>query len=556
QMPSPDKITATVKAGLDSLPAKTSPHNLPTCSACSKRRSGNGALFYDIQATAKKDSPCRICVLVQQTVEALANGEFENNIIEVTGPDERRKLIESALVRSWFDAQTREEKGFHITIDTERSSNNRGNQYIYKLQHPNLTEAQIVATEQDFAKENSAMADIYQGSYFTISADMSTSMDSGIFTTCMPAKCLPLETTNDYGKTVTIYAKDTHSSHSQSMYAIDARGWTLQESLLSPRVLHYGEHDITWRCRETVTCECGYLRRDKDNCRTSMIDAARLDLLRNPEDASTWWARVIECYTSRKLSNPDDKLPALSGLAQVYKKAKNDTYLAGLWKKSLFLDLLWFNNQAGRVPFAPGGRRPKSYRAPSWSWASIDCLDGYSTYFWNEWIIRYNLTPRPIFTLIDVVCPPTTSDPTGKVGVCQLELGVKLIRATACRYDQDWYIGEFLEDTKVWMCVPDCKVETDNVTFGDEIYCAPVLELLSEGASRWGCLMLKHLQGRQYQRVGFCVLEKEDLGWEDSDEDSDGSELSIGVIGSGATAKLEKYAFQFDAYNLSSIIIV
>ncbi|PVH85948.1 hypothetical protein DL98DRAFT_583035 [Cadophora sp. DSE1049] len=30
---------------------------------------------------------------------------------------------------------------------------------------------------------------------------------------------------------------------------LDRRGWTLQESLLSPRILNYGSKDLIWKCR-------------------------------------------------------------------------------------------------------------------------------------------------------------------------------------------------------------------------------------------------------------------------------------------------------------------
>lgn len=67
---------------------------------------------------------------------------------------------------------------------------------------------------------------------------------------------------------------------------------------------------------------------------------------------------------------PSDKLVAISGIASEYAKLlAGDTYIAGVWKDTLPFGLLW-----GREGWAEDARpRPPAYRAPSWSWASVDC---------------------------------------------------------------------------------------------------------------------------------------------------------------------------------------
>ena len=89
----------------------------------------------------------------------------------------------------------------------------------------------------------------------------------------------------------------------------------------------------------------------------------------NAKDAlSMWhtaWLRIIENYTERHLTNPSDKLVALSGVASYFQEKIGDAYLAGLWRSTFLLDLLWSTNYT-EIP------KPSDYRAPSWSWASID----------------------------------------------------------------------------------------------------------------------------------------------------------------------------------------
>jgi len=77
------------------------------------------------------------------------------------------------------------------------------------------------------------------------------------------------------------------------------------------------------------------------------------------------WAKLLGMYSDRQLTKSSDKLPALSGLAKIYSERLKDHYIAGLWRNSLVEGLSW-------TTFGPGVRRVPEYRAPSWSWASID----------------------------------------------------------------------------------------------------------------------------------------------------------------------------------------
>ncbi|KAF8846446.1 hypothetical protein BDZ45DRAFT_756174 [Acephala macrosclerotiorum] len=61
-----------------------------------------------------------------------------------------------------------------------------------------------------------------------------------------------------------------------------------------------------------------------------------------------------------------DKLVALSGIAKTIQgRFKDLDYLAGLWSYDLENQLLWYM-------MAPAKTRAEPYRAPSWSWASLD----------------------------------------------------------------------------------------------------------------------------------------------------------------------------------------
>ncbi|KAH6671188.1 hypothetical protein B0J14DRAFT_448901, partial [Halenospora varia] len=87
------------------------------------------------------------------------------------------------------------------------------------------------------------------------------------------------------------------------------------------------------------------------------------------------WRIAVARYLERQLTNPEDRLPALSGIAQnfqdkdSYMGAGLGTYLAGHWSKSLLDSLSW--NTPSASPIAALIVPPaEEYIAPSWSWAS------------------------------------------------------------------------------------------------------------------------------------------------------------------------------------------
>ena len=83
---------------------------------------------------------------------------------------------------------------------------------------------------------------------------------------------------------------------------------------------------------------------------------------------TTMWHKIVSEYSHLALSVECDCLPAIAGLARQTETCKTGKYLAGLWEDSLAEDLLWRVDEPlqGRSQ-----RRPKSYRAPTWSWASV-----------------------------------------------------------------------------------------------------------------------------------------------------------------------------------------
>ncbi|OHF02047.1 hypothetical protein CORC01_02626 [Colletotrichum orchidophilum] len=154
---------------------------------------------------------------------------------------------------------------------------------------------------------------------------------------------------------------------------INTRAWVLQERLLSPRVLYFGQRQILWECQQKEAAEI-------------YPEAMLIDLSRFPSrfkgfsynqigwkpqghgDLSKYqyWCNIVNAYTRAKLTFPGDKLIALSAVAKTARDLLGDDYVAGMWRRYLERELMW------SVAVGQTQARPSVYRAPSWSWAAVD----------------------------------------------------------------------------------------------------------------------------------------------------------------------------------------
>ncbi|KAK7973227.1 HET-domain-containing protein [Apiospora saccharicola] len=91
----------------------------------------------------------------------------------------------------------------------------------------------------------------------------------------------------------------------------------------------------------------------------------------NDTAMNNWYIHVVHPYSAARLTDPGDKLPAISGVAAAYRKFLGDaTYVAGHWSRSLLYTLAWrvSTAQSGSTAWNAAGQ---NRRAPSWSWSSV-----------------------------------------------------------------------------------------------------------------------------------------------------------------------------------------
>ncbi|KAF9872789.1 putative heterokaryon incompatibility protein [Colletotrichum karsti] len=172
--------------------------------------------------------------------------------------------------------------------------------------------------------------------------------------------------------------------HSVGHCPLNKRGWVLQERLLSPRVLHFGRDQLFWECREHAAAECYPEALPRQLCngvdaKFKRLHPISIDTGSAPQGGETddslfyykVWNSIIQAYSDTRLTKSPDKLIALSGIAKHMAVRINDKYLVGMWRRYLASSLLWEVDSENQIDGSPSAR-PQQYRAPSFSWASVD----------------------------------------------------------------------------------------------------------------------------------------------------------------------------------------
>lgn len=242
-------------------------------------------------------------------------------------------------------------------------------------------------SDEDKRRQIGMMAMIYRNSFATIIVACGNDVNEGFLYRDRPRKVpdarIPYRCPDGRVGSVWIaIASDTSSGDATRTYydemePVNYRGWCLQERLLSPRSFIYASHTLQYYCQtETVNigqalCEPSTAMRLPNTVFWPSPRDQSPSIVSTSDQitARRAWLSVIWDYTNRNITVPEDKLVALAGIAEIFHHVYNSEYLAGLWRKTLLLDLLWNTRNSSELQ-----PRLTKYRAPSWSWASIDGL--------------------------------------------------------------------------------------------------------------------------------------------------------------------------------------
>lgn len=272
----------------------------------------------------------------------------------------------------------------------------------------------------DWERESAQMASIYKNSILTIAAAWASGPKDGLFQTVpsvvVDSRKLEL---SKYNLPFPIMVRrqlryNVGHLRRDEEHGILNRLWILQERLLSPRVAYFGFNEVAWECMSGSACECEpmltsytaaeYSPREPFNPKSAYSLASSLEY-----NASTaeLWHHIVNAYTGLDFTDRKDKFPALAGLgSDIGRMRPGDDYLAGLWRSTFMIDLLWrkrkrgdwqatafgkhydlnnvfgssdigqaaFNNKIARQEKKDREIREQDVQklAPSWSWAAIN----------------------------------------------------------------------------------------------------------------------------------------------------------------------------------------
>ena len=290
---------------------------------------------------------------------------------------------------------------------------------------------------QDWYREASLMDKVYLNSYCNLSAADANDSTEGLFRPRQSHLCGPINFKAD----LSCAGPDSepadyvlHEGIFWRRHVLDAqlnsRGWVLQERLLAPRVLHFCRYQLFWECREVGACEAC-----PEGISSSISQGHNMKKLWHANASaatdfylSFWYREVVGYYATMDLSVPSDKLIALSGIAKHIMPRNGDTYVAGMWRKSLGTHLFWVTMPDPRTS------RPEIYRAPTWSWASHDGPISFGDCPEEECLVQVE----------DVSLQYATEDITGAVTSGWMDLRGSLKPMKLCQKSHEYRTGEQL----------------------------------------------------------------------------------------------------------------
>ncbi|KAK2737253.1 heterokaryon incompatibility protein [Colletotrichum kahawae] len=326
---------------------------------------------------------------------------------------------------------------------------------------------------EDWSIESSRMRSVYGNSYVNLAASSATNVDEGFFSKTERYKyysggLYARITTNEYSAVRNFYG-DSVYEESFAHTHLATRAWTLQERLLPARTIYFGNTGIFWECRSGFRSEF-------------LLPGIRSlfgSHLVSSEDQAWSWGEIVSHYSRAYLTDPEDHLPALAGIARRQQEVTGHQYLAGMWRESFITELPWA---------VIGRRRRPAWRAPSWSWIAVD--SPILVWGWDIDLKRDGVNMKQYTSVTDAWTTLSSLDPFGKVSdgllslACSVLVYAHLLRPADFQEISDEY------ETSQYQFV---RVKGSNKTFpvfidalSDEENCGEVCLLPIYGGSN-GC---------------------------------------------------------------------
>ncbi|RFN43156.1 hypothetical protein FIE12Z_12607 [Fusarium flagelliforme] len=234
---------------------------------------------------------------------------------------------------------------------------------------------------KDWSYEAERFGHYYQNALLTISATGAISSHEGLF---LPRSDMILSPKSVSLQHIDLTLRSFIPSWETELEfpPLASRGWALQERFLSKRILHFGQSLILWECQESRATEldpAGLDPRGPEG-RYRSTPSQFLSTFRNldSEEVSLnilmhQWLDFVSIYSRADFSYYSDRLPALSGIANIIQKKIKQRYIAGLWEPAFTQGLMWNSGRpatGGHLETEQSKTDEQQLKVPSWSWAA------------------------------------------------------------------------------------------------------------------------------------------------------------------------------------------
>lgn len=236
----------------------------------------------------------------------------------------------------------------------------------------------IQDSKEDKTREIRNMRTIFKNAYVTLVASHASSVSDGfLFPEYRPMSSFFTARTSFGATDVKDISVELVPFSRTRQQPVNKRAWTLEERLLSSKLLIFSSHGLFWQCEEqNLSMGIDVLHEEGQDVNVigHRIDSRVESLLTADEDlffrtVVQRWFTLVGDYTSRSLTRFGDKMLAIAGIAEEFSHnwgARLGEYQAGLWSNYFVDSLAWQTVDGYCIEL------PMKYRAPSWSWAAVD----------------------------------------------------------------------------------------------------------------------------------------------------------------------------------------
>lgn len=286
--------------------------------------------------------------------------------------------------------------------------------------------------DTDWEREASRMDSIYSHAELTISPLASSSVNDSLIRPRIMRMTRPLaldlmwqpKRFRKRGRRFVIFAPDFDYKAGYEQGPVHSRGWTLQEQLLSSRILWFAQGMLHYQCLYRYHKEDDPKRLNKGTSpetgrflslfktkRTIKDVLDKADALSSvwhtPQGSFELWQRQLEEFTRRHLTMSSDRLPAFYAVSRKMAAVEKKSFTAGIWEGEQLLESLCWRAQTPYVREQSSSSTHGSF--PSWSWISVP---GEISFSWVRRDSRQSVKIIPAVEILSLNAPTHTQTQT------------------------------------------------------------------------------------------------------------------------------------------------